>query len=212
MRALRSSAPDAEPVHLERLAQLGADAQRGVERRGRVLRHVRDEARRARERRAAPESARMSTSPTRMLPRGDRARRAACGRAAARPTVVLPDPDSPTSPSTSPGAIVNDDLVDDVDARCRAARCAGPRRRRRLRRRSLGGPPAVDADGGARDAVPDQARADREQRDRGDRQHDAPRLRRRARAAFSLIIMPQLAPFGSVEKPRNASAAMRPIE
>ena len=33
----------AVPVHLERLAQLGADAQRGVERRGRILRDVRDE-------------------------------------------------------------------------------------------------------------------------------------------------------------------------
>ena len=171
--------PRAEAVHLERLAQLRADAQGGVERRGRVLRDVRDEAPAHRAARRRSRAAGCRRRPRGCCRRRSR-RRAACGRAARGRPSSCPSRTRPRGRAprrarsrTRPRRRCR--------SRCRAGRCAGPRPRRSARRSSFRAS-AVDADGRAGDAVADEARADREQGDRHDGQHDAPWLRRPARA------------------------------
>ena len=89
-------------VRLERLLELHADPDRGVERRAGILRHVGDGAA-AQRGEGRPDRARArSCRRSRRGPPRSRAPRRVCPSSAS-PTVVLPEPDSPTSPSTSPG-------------------------------------------------------------------------------------------------------------
>ncbi len=116
----------------------------------------------ARSRRSSPQPRPAATA------RGPR-RRPAPGRrlsgtspAATRPSVVLPDPDSPTRPSTSPGATPQRDAVDGAERRA-AQRGRG---RSRSRRRSPAPAPAAARRLGAGRRPPDggaQARHRREQ-------------------------------------------------
>src|SRR5262249_35943240 len=131
----------------------------------------------------------MSRSPSSTVPPAIRRPRRAWP-SMARPTVVLPDPDSPTTPKISPRAIPNDTSlmtgvpVDSI-ATCRswtaAADTAGPaacppRPALRARRRSCFARGPAEARRGPRDAVADQAGSQRQQRDDDDRRGRPPGL------------------------------------
>ncbi len=146
----------------------------------------------------------MSTSPTRMLPPAIAAPRRVWP-SSARPTVVLPEPDSPTRPSTSPGAIVNETSstmsisVSRSTMRRPSTATAGlDGAHSAARPRSM--PMAARAS-----AVADEARADREHRDRDDRQHDAPRLGDQR----ELVLVDHRAPVGAVRVGREAEEGER---
>ncbi len=154
-------------------------------------------------------SARPGRRPAPTRPRSRR--RGGCGRAAPAPTVVLPEPDSPTRPSTSPGAIANET----------SSTMSSPVPRTTTRRPSttiagVGGAHSaprrpVDARSRAREPVADEARADREQGDRDHRQHDAPGLIVPARPGSPGSSGPSRRRSGSGVKPRNASDAISAI-
>ena len=112
-------------VGLDRLDELAADGVERVQRRQRVLEDRADLAAadlahlpRAAGCRCAGPSSRIS--PPAMRPGGS------SRPMIAAPVSDLPAPDSPTTPSTSPGAIVERDVVDRASAACRAA--SGTRR------------------------------------------------------------------------------------
>ena len=107
-------------------------------------------------------------------------------RTIARPMVVLPEPDSPTSPSVSPRLIVRLTAVDGVDPAGRATQ--DPARHREPdaqafdfemcppRRTSQGSnvrPPGVE---GVADAVADEVDGQHEQHDQDRRRRPLPRL------------------------------------
>src|SRR5712691_8815115 len=102
--------------------------------------------------RSAGSSSSTSMSPMRTEPPLISAPRRAWPRRAS-PTVVLPEPDSPTRPRTSPGAMLNETSL-------------------------------TMSDGDPCDAGPDQAGADRQECDGGDREDDAPRLHRQRDVVF----------------------------
>src|ERR1700730_838097 len=101
----------------------------------------------------------------------------------ASPTVVFPDPDSPTRPSTSPGAMLKERSLTMskfepwMPMWRRSTTIVGVTASPRY-------PRPLDAGAGARDAVADQARAHREQRNRRHREDDAPRLDGEGNAVF----------------------------
>ena len=173
-RAPRRSSPPRAPRASR--ASCVPDPQRRVERGARVLRDVGDGAAaqpaHLGRRRAARGRARRCSTDAAARPR----RRGGSGRAAPSRRSSCPSPDSPTSPSTSPGSIAQRDLVDDV-----GVGADEPDARSRTSTEAAGGAALmtflpVQPDRRAGDAVGDEVRAHREQADGRDRQQHRPRL------------------------------------
>ena len=217
-RRARSRARAADVVHRHRLGQLVADAQPGRQRRRRVLRDEAD---------ASPAHLlQLAARQVReVAPAEVRSRRSGCGcraagsRAATSAVVVLPQPDSPTSPSASPRAIENVASLTTLfqrsfDQKSIVRPCDGDQRilaPAGAQLRVLGGSwrPLRRAAERAGDAVGDEVEADHEHA-RARPTARAPSAARSTSAArFSLIIRPHSGEGGRAPKPRNPSELIR---